>query len=530
MGKARAVSEGLTTTFRVLTATPNEAAVRALTAALDSRLELVRRQALESLIARPTVGGKREVLARIDQLDGERLAYFRQNASRMTSTLRSAILDANDPLRRNACRAALLLEEVDLISTLAGALHKPADPAAKELCETLLRLADRLADQLNQPRTTPGRRDPQTVRNAVLGALERAIGGFDRSDRVELVEAFAMLVPSTNATLQGLLSSSCPAASVLLDLLAHSGRPAIMRLVFRLLDDSKTPVGVIAAVARRCDVEFVRRMARRTSDRPSPGLRQNLKRIHSLAWMQDPFPLVDDLDEGEQEAAVGLVMLTRIPRDQAFRLIRHLLRGGKPAGRRAAAKALEEFNGAEANDLALQALDDPDPAVQARIVGQLRRRSIPNAMSRLLQMVESPHREVREAARENLGEFTFQRYLGAFDMLEEEVCRKTGEMVKKVDPLAIPLLREQLADSARSKRFRAIEMAFAMNLVAEVEDLLAELLRDEDHMLRVQAASALSQTASLFGEALLRRALGDPSEQVREAARRTLDERRFLQR
>lgn len=520
------MSQGLTTTFRILTETPNEAAVRALIAALDSRLPPVRRQALESLIARQTGGGKREVLARLDQLNEEGLEFFCRNAARMTSTLRSAILDAGDPLRSDACRAALLLGEVDLIPSLASALENPDDPAAAELGETLLGLAERLADQLGGPQAEPGRRDPRAVRDHVLGSLERAIAGFGRRGRSELVEAFAMLAPTTSATLHHLLSlTGNPAAPVLLDQLVHSTRPAIMRLVLDLLEEARTPLAVITATGRRGDAAFVRRLLERSVDRPSPSLLKNLKRIRSLAWVQDGFRLLDELDGREQQAAAALAILTGIARDQAFQLIRHLVQKGKPAGRRAAAKALEEFAGAEANDLALRALDDPDPTVQAIALRQLRRRSIPGALPRLLQMVESPHPEVRTAAQESLAEFSFQRYLGTFDMLEEEVRRKMGEMVNKVDPLAVPLLRGQLSDSVRSKRLRAIEMAIAMRLVDRVEDLLGGMLADEDYMLRLQAASALGETISPGSEALLHKALEDPCEPVRAAARRSLGRR-----
>lgn len=408
--KVRAVSEGLATTFRVLTETPNKAAVRALVAALDSPFVAVRRRAIESLITRQTPGGKREVLARIDQLDGEGLEFFRRNASRMMPTLRSAVLDAGDSLRSNACRAALLLGEVDLIPSLASALECSSGTAAAELGQTLLGLAERLAEQLSQSKAEPGRRDPRTVRDSVLGPIERAIADYGKHGRDELLEAFAMLVPAANPTLRNLLSSARnPAASALHDCLSHSARPAIMQLVLDLLDDAKAPLAAITATARRADAAFVRRLLRRVADCPSPGLRRNLRRIHSFAWLQDECPLVDDLDGREQEAALALSLMTATPRGQTFRLIRRLVRGGKPDGRRAAARMLEEFAGAEANDLALLALDDPDPVIQASALGQLRRRSIPGALPRLLQMAESPYPEVRRTAQEGLAEFRLQQ-------------------------------------------------------------------------------------------------------------------------
>ena len=90
----------------------------------------------------------------------------------------------------------------------------------------------------------------------------------------------------------------------------------------------------------------------------------------------------------------------------------------------------------------MKVLEDPDPGVQAAVLGQLRHRGIPGILPHLISMVDSPHSEVRKAARESLTEFTFKRFLASFDMLAEEVQRTTGNLVKKVDPQTVPLLHE----------------------------------------------------------------------------------------
>ena len=232
------MSEGLAATFQVLTQSPNEAAVRTLIAVLDSPVEPIRRQALETLIARRSSGGKREVLARIDQLDEKGLAFFRARAARMTNTLRAAILDIEDPLRSSACHAALLLSEVDLIPALVSALENHHDPGGNEIARTLMELSYCLAGQLHDPQAPAGRRDPTAVRDNVIGALERAIRQFTRQDRKELVEAFALLVPASNTTLiQTLNSSGNPATSLLLDQFIACSHPAVIQLVLDLFDD-----------------------------------------------------------------------------------------------------------------------------------------------------------------------------------------------------------------------------------------------------------------------------------------------------
>jgi len=523
------VSEGLATTFQVLTQTPNEAAVRALTAVLDSPLEPIRRQALETLIARRTSGGKREVLARIDQLDEKGLAFFRARAARMTSTLRAAVLDANDPLRNNACRAALLLNEVDLIPALVSVLEDHQDPDRAQIAGVLMELAKCLADQLHDPQAPSGHRDPRAVRDNVLGALERAIRQFTRHDRPELAEAFALLVPASNAVLtQTLNSSGNPATALLLEQFTRNPHPAILQLVLDLFDDPKAPMAVITAVARRADLDFVQRLLRKTAGEPAPAMRKNLKRVHSLAWLQGDAALIDQLSDEEQAAALNLGMLTKTPRDQLFRLIRHLLQHGGQRARRAAARALEQFNGKEANELTLQSLDDPDPFVQAAILGHLRQRGIPGVMPRLVEMARSPHQVVREAAQENLGEFSFDRYREAYGMLDDDVRRSTGEMVKNVDPFTVPLLREELAHASRARRLRGIEMAVNLELVDQVDHELATLAEDEDLIVRLEALAALSRATSPESDRVLREAAKDPNERVRDAARRSLEERNVV--
>ena len=55
-------------------------------------------------------------------------------------------------------------------------------------------------------------------------------------------------------------------------------------------------------------------------------------------------------------------------------------------------------------------------------------------------MLDNPDEVVREAARTNLHEFNFARYLRVFDSLDEDIRVRTGELVRKVDMDTIPIL------------------------------------------------------------------------------------------
>lgn len=233
---------------------------------------------------------------------------------------------------------------------------------------------------------------------------------------------------------------------------------------------------------------------------------------------------MDQLDDAAQHAAAQVVMNAGIPRLQAFSVIQYLLRHGKPAGRREAAVALAKFQGAEANTLALKALEDDDPQVQANIVMQLRHRSIPGVLPRLVQCVDSPHAVVRQAVRETLQEFAFDRYIAAFDMLDDEVRHGTGMLVKKIDPQTLPRLKVELDSPARTRRLRGVAVARVIDAVEQLEEVIIGLLQDEDHLVRVEATAALARCTSGASEQALEEALSDSSTTVQEAARKSLSE------
>ncbi len=143
-------------------------------------------------------------------------------------------------------------------------------------------------------------------------------------------------------------------------------------------------------------------------------------------------------------------------------------------------------------------------------------------------MVESPYDVVRRAARESLGEFNFKRYLSAFDMLDEQVRNTTGAMVRKIDPDVPAGLTEELTAKSRTRRLRAIAVVTAMGAEADLEGQLIERLLDDDHLVRTEAARALSECPTPDTQTALYKALCDRSLIVREAAEESLHKLQHL--
>ena len=523
--KVCALTSGITTTLRLLKKTPNEAALRVLIPAMDSPRDEIRQAALETLLEHRNLAGHKAVLSHLHTLDENQQRIVMQNSARISSALRSAVLGSDRQLCENGCACAVQFREYDLISALVSAVEDQANPNADLVGKTLCELARALSRELLAGTATSDRRDPKTLLKYVMPSLSKSVNRFGIHGRRETIEAFALLVDRDNATLgQVLMAPRHPTFLVLLELLARSLDEAIIGLILSFLDSVGAPSAILSVATKRRDLGFVQGLLQKIGDEPSPVLQQNLRRMGAVPWLAASARVIDRLNDAEQHSAVKLAMLSGTTRENVFSLVQHILLHGQPAGRCAASEALDEFNGAEANTLTLKALNDPDPRVQANATRQIRRRGIPGALPLLVKMVDNPHVEVREAARKNLEEFTFKRFLGAFDMLSDEVRHSTGDLVKKIDPHAIPLLAAELTSKVRTRRLRGLAIARSLNLAGQLEGAIIGLLSDEDHIVRADAASTLGECRmSPQIAAALTETLQDSSASVRRTARKTLE-------
>jgi hypothetical protein len=524
-GRCCGVANGLSITFDLLTSTENEAAVQVLIPALDSPSPIVQEGALVALLKRRTAAGGREILDRMPGMKPEWKTIIRQHRGRLTGALREAILGADRELCENGCQAAVMFRDYDLAPTLLAALDGPTQPNTDMAAQTTLELVEALCEELAGGRDPSDRRDPQMIRRYVLGSLESSVHRFSQHRRREVIESFLLLTARDNATLQQILSNQHHAAqAAVIDVLFKSAKRGALRLLLSFLDDPHAPTSVLGVISARSDSRFIHYLMRKIGREPGPAMASNLKKMTLIAWLADGRRIMDQLDDAGQHSAVRFVVASGVPRQQALGFVETVLLHGKPGGRCEAARALGEFQGSEANALAMGALSDPEPQVQANIIPQLRGRGIPGVLPSLLELVESPYPAVRKAARESLAEFSFRRFVAAFDMLDEEVRRSTGLLVKKIDVQTASLLNDELKSPIRTRRLRGLMIARAIDAVEGSEAAIIELLKDEDHLVRMEAAVTLGKLTSQASMAALAEALLDKSEVVRQAAERSLQE------
>jgi len=519
-----AVSGGFQTTCELLAQTENEAAVAILIPALDSPEPSIQEGALRSLLLRRSLAGQREILRRLHTIDDGWKSIIEEHRASMSHALRDAVLDPSPQLCANGCQAILWFREYDLLPALVNAVEDEANPNAALAAATLLDLADLFYSELSGEGPWRQRRDPELLRERMTSCLEGSVGRFRRHQRAAIIEAFLMLAAHGNPALRRILLDPLDSSYLpLVDVLTHSLRPGVQRLILDFLDDPHAPSSTLALIAHRGDLPFIERLLHRIGAAPKTTVRHNLARVGSIAWLRDPRTLLDSLEEDYQQAVVHLVQASSMNRLEAFAVIAYLAVQGKAAGRRAAVAALREYHGVEANKLALKALEDDDEEVQALAIRQLRDRGIPGAISILIDALAAASAAVRDAARECLTEFAFPRFLATFDMLDEEVRGTTAMLVRKIDPNTVPLLREEFKSPSRRRRIRAVQMAAAIQCVGELHEEILESMLDGDHLVRLEAARALGQSDSPEACAALREAEDDRSLTVREAAASSLD-------
>jgi HEAT repeat protein len=314
-----------------------------------------------------------------------------------------------------------------------------------------------------------------------------------------------------------------PCHLAILESLAASPALAVAEKLADILRNTDAPLPVLEVLARRSDHEFVQPLLASLKHPVPLRVVHNMKRLRAVAWLEEDREVLLELDGRSQAIAVELAAASGISESSLFTLLSLLMMSGLAEGRRASCNALARYGSKAADSLVHRALEDPDTSVQAAAVRQLRQRGYPDALRLLVSLLDSRSIEVRDAARNSLAEFNFNRYRAMFDLLDEKALRSTGLLVHKVDDAVRDGLLQELKSPSMATRLRGIEMAVAMSATEDVSDQLIELARSDSVTIRKEAVAALGSCkgAPVLGALLL--AAEDISQSVREAAIASLE-------
>lgn len=520
--------DALSKTMYHLAHTRNQAAVSVLASALASTRLDIRLGAIHGLVVRRNPEGHSQILARFPTFNDDELTELASSLIRsqhkMLSTLRNVMLSEDQRLCDTACRVILMGRVYQIIPTLVQVAEDHNHRHSQQALATLVQLASLLHEESSR-RGDEKTCEPGIVRRQILPPLEESVVKFGDHRRLEIIDAFLLVVPPNNETFLKILRERAhPCHRPVLDSLSTSALVPILDLLTRLLHDTDIPVAALKTIGARLDRKFLDYLLHNIGWPVSLRVLENFRKMSKVGWLEDRRDVLLELDGRAQRVAIEVAKSGCVARPTYMSLLKFLLQNGEPEGRRSACEALAEFHDRPTDQLIADTLHDPDPRVQAAAVRQLRDRGFHDAMERLVGLLDHRAPEVRDAARTSLAEFNYSRYRSVFDSIDDESREKIGQLVGKVDPTAFRRLAEDLSSPSLSTKLRALEMTQAMQASDEVFDRLTQLISDPDVGVRAETVAALGLCKRDDAIPLLYEVEQDVSLSVREAAQRSIDQ------
>ena len=343
--------------------------------------------------------------------------------------------------------------------------------------------------------------------------------------------------------LDGASKSTDPASPAPLDLEARLGNleravsARLDRIEARLSAARLAPRPSSAQVEEGSAAETAEKTESDTPDATFDGLEKRVatleERVRGLE--QDPIQrgyafLESESDELRRQGVRALARVARMD-PEARAAIRRALADASPLVRREALEALGNIRDKESVPSMVDLLADSDEAVRRRAISALEECEATDAAPSIAQLLSDPADRIRVAAADALGvlksadsgDLLLKALQDSNDEVRGEAIASLGEAGVKS---AIPALRRMYEEGASPHRTRLLLALRSLGdegpIRLEIERLSRTALVDPDERVRSQALRALGSLARGEARPILRKALEDPSAEVRREAERLL--------
>lgn len=496
-------------TFQYLSRSESPHALPTLIAGLAAESPSIRAAATEALILRRQTNAHLEMIRRVDLHSPGILEVLKRNLTVFSYALRQSILQGDDTLRPNALSIVAATQSYQHLPTLIQYFEHPNIPDRAEIVELIRQLADSFHHYLHPDNhTSHSVRDPLLVRDQLIENLERTIPSADPADLPVLLDCLLILAPIEHRAVKNLLRPAPdPIRAAAETVMMESTHPAIMSKIIEMMGQESAPLKAIQIIRRRTDPEFISHLIRSIPARLSQSWLNNFKRIDSIEWLQNAEDVCEQIPPSLHLRLVHLVSEANLTDFERHRVLTWVMKHGAPEARTVATRILSEVDNGLVQELVMNGIDSAEEEVQAWATTQLRVCKIPQAFQMLINRLDSPLSQVREAARGELGDFNLQKFLSVFDENEPEVCIRAGQLMQKITPDFLNQLRQEVEHPIRTKRLRAIRAAGAMQLQTRIVDSLLKELNDDEpavrravvevlkYVLRADVVTALGTTA-----------------------------------
>ncbi len=522
------MNKSLKTTFSVLTSTSNVNAIAVMNTALDSQDDQSRQFAIEGLILRGSSRGQIELIRRLDSLSAEERAMLREHSRRLQHALKQGLINGDPNLQKQSLEAIRIVEQFDLMPTLHKLANDKDFTLADECGEVLSELVNRLYEHTHPDTdhsTAAHVRGAPELRLNILTEMDVACSDFEHLRMPEKTVEFVLALgdPDNFAVKKVLVHGSTECRKLAVELFETSTHPGVMQLVIDSMNQNYPLPRAIETLQNRRDPEFICHLLRAFPSRLSSMQQKNFRQIESVSWLNPDDLLSGVVPAGLQPNLLTFLSATGLSNDDKVRIQEWIVRHGSPEGRLAAADVLAKMDESTVQDIVFDGLASGDADIQAWATGQLREQHLPAAFSLLIDRLDSPLDEVRDAARESLKDFNLEKMLSLYDHLDAKTCEKAGALMLKIEPNCAEKLIEELNGPIRRRRINAARAAQSMGIQKIVAGAIRSMLNDEETLVRRTAAEILATVPAPETLEALEHLKDDESARVREEAERSIE-------
>ncbi len=488
----------------------------------------------------------------------EQKAELRAQNFDMSGAIRVAVCDSDMQIKNNAFAAISDLQAVVLLPDLVKLSMQPNYLHRSTSSAVLLELTDKLyrANQekatVKSENTIPPALQTELVSEQEVSAsapecadgvppgpvfkwptqvsrlrslLETSLQHYKLGGRSEVLLVQLTFSDQDDTWIERILADKSHSAHEdLLGLFENSSLEPVLHKLAGYLTIPRPLPCITSLWRRRRDIPFLRIFFQTIARVKTAEVTGNLRRLSQPFWLNEVLSDITVFSIAEQLALLELVKNCLPQDDQVLDALSRILPQSRIVLRRQIVFMICQLTGVRANQLIAELLDsETDAQIIMQLIPELRRRNLARAMKKLLSLLDHGHSGVRKKAAEAFHNCTIQRYLAAFDLLEEPVRRSTGQLVFKVDPATNRVLADELSCGNRVRQVRALHAISSIGNIDDILGLVMKLAQNPDPRLKIAAIGTLADSTQPEAKGLIRRYLVDEDPSVRKAAELSLD-------
>ncbi|QDU53154.1 HEAT repeat domain-containing protein [Gimesia panareensis] len=521
------MASSITKTFDLLAQSRNSNAINALILALDVDDDLIREQAVFALLQQQSARGLVEVIRRYATHSPAIRKLLETHSKALDAAIRQCLLHGNRELQYCGIEFVRLNHDfrqipalIDLFENKRLVNHQP-DMATQTLRHLIGQLYEHFLDRsVDSVYSRSFLKNAKAIRREILSSLMKASEHLQEFDRPEeIMESLLILGNVDDAAIRKILWHSDPETRRLAEqVLRESKHVGVMQLICDFTGVSYPNTKALEALAERQDPEFIAHLLRWLPEHPSELQQTNFRQIGKIVWLDVEQQDFTKIPPVLQTAVIRLISLLELDLPSKKHAQRWMLQHGTPAAKEAAISILRNPDPTEVAEMVLENLDSEDPVQQAWATCQLRAQHVPDAMNLLIEKIDSPIEEVREAARKELASFDVDFVLEHFEGFNPQVCPSVGKLLLKLDPRCLLELSRAMAHPLKKRRIKAARCAQVLELHGELIPALAALTEDSDDLVRRTSAEILGTLSVPAARQALMPLLTDENTRVREVA------------